>query len=270
MLSGESGLPTLKETLQRIAKSKGIALSDVTQLFLSEWLPRFDNLQNLASIDLALQDTGAKVLIVDPTYFCMRGENAGNLFSQGEALRGITEVCRNYHASLVLVHHTRKRSKNQSVYSNPDLDNLSWSGFAEMSRQWLLLERREEYIPGTGSHKLLLDAGGAFNQGSRWALDIEEGTDSSNRCWNVKVFSPEEARTEKKSDSIRQRILDAASDFPGAETKTAIFTVARLRSDAATKIVFDALVAEGRLVPCKVTKNGASYNGFTLMTEKVQ
>ena len=111
MLSGESGLPTLKETLQRIAKSKGIALSDVTQLFLSEWLPRFDNLQNLASIDLALQDTGAKVLIVDPTYFCMRGENAGNLFSQGKACRGITEVCRNYHASLVLVHHTRKRSE---------------------------------------------------------------------------------------------------------------------------------------------------------------
>ena len=251
-------------------QGQGYSLSDVTQLYLSEWLPRFDSLQNLASIDLALQDTDAKVLIVDPTYFCMKGENAGNLFSQGEALRGIKDVCQKYGASLVLIHHTRKCSKNQSVYSNPDLDNLSWSGFAEMSRQWLLLERREEYIPGTGSHRLLLDAGGAYNQGSRWAIDIEEGTDPKNRTWDVRVFPPDEAQAEKKTDSVRQRILDAASDFPGAETKTAIFTVARLRSDAATKIVFDALVAEGRLVPCKVTKNGASYNGFTLMTEKVQ
>ena len=124
LLSGESGLGTLKETLRRICKSKGIRLPDVEGLFLSEWMPRFDSDQNLASLDLTLQETKSEVLIIDPTYFCMRGDNAGNLFSQGESLRGIKELCQGHGVSLVLVHHSRKRSKNDSVYGPPELDNL--------------------------------------------------------------------------------------------------------------------------------------------------
>jgi len=57
-------------------------------------------------------------------------------------------------------------------------------------------------------------------------------------------------------------LLKAAREFPAGETKTALFTVAGLKSDAATRIVFDALVGEKVLTPTKVLKNGGNYDGF--------
>ena len=111
MLSGESGQATLKETLLRICKAKGLSHSDITKLRLSEWLPRFDSIHNLASLELAFQETAAEMLFVDPLYFCMSGENAGNLFSLGTALKPIKELRLKHGVSLVLIHHTCKREE---------------------------------------------------------------------------------------------------------------------------------------------------------------
>ena len=105
-----------------------------------------------------------------------------------------------------------------------DLDDLSWVGWAEFSRQWILLSRREAYIPGTGEHRLWFDLGGSAGQQSRWALDVEEGTDCDDRHWNVELLSAEDAKREKKCSNIRERILEAASNFPDGETKTVLET----------------------------------------------
>ena len=265
MLSGESGEGTLKETFRRICKTKGTNFSKIKNLWLSsEWLPRFNRLEDLATLELFLQETKAELLIVDPTYFCMDGAGAGNIFIQGETLRPIKEICQKYGVSLVLVHHMRKRSKGDSVYGNPDLDNLAWAGFAEFSRQWILLERREAYEPGTGIHKLLMDVGGSVGHQARWAVDIDEGTDYENRLWNVTIQSPDAARKKKKAGTDRDRILAALSQFPQGNTKSCICTLAGLHSDTITKIILDALVDEGLVVSCKVTKNGVGYDGYKL------
>ena len=84
------------------------------------------------------------------------------------------------------------------------------------------------------------------------------------RHWKVLLSTPDEARAEKKANSIRQRLLDAAREFPGGETKTIILETAKLKSDVTTRTVFDALVAEELLVPHKVKKNAATYDGFRL------
>ncbi len=51
MLSGESGFAVLKESLQRICKSMGIALADVKNFHLSEWLPSLDNPRDLSMLE---------------------------------------------------------------------------------------------------------------------------------------------------------------------------------------------------------------------------
>jgi len=266
VLSGESGMATLQETARRICKSIGIVLSRVTDLFWSDFLPTFDDPRHLDALERMVKETGCEVLIVDPAYLCMPGTDAGNLFIMGSLLRRVSEICQRHAVGLVLAHHMRKQSKarNQSNYAQPELDDMAWSGFAEFARQWLLIGRREEFVPGSGEHRLWLSIGGSAGHSALWAVDIDEGVSGEPRHWEVSLSSPTDARTEKKARSIRQRLLDAAREFPNGETKTRIFNAAKLKSDIASQSVFEALVDEGLLVPHEVPKNGVRYDGFRL------
>lgn len=264
MLSGESGLSVLQESARRICRSKGVCLPDIDGLFWSEWLPRLDNAKHLEMLKQAIQETGAEVLFLDPCYLAMPGADAGNLFLQGERLRSIAEICQEHAVCPILLHHLRKRAKGDHSFDPPELDELSWSGFSEFARQWWLLGRREPYEGGSGSHKLWLSIGGSAGHSALWAVDVEEGIAGAPRRWEVSLSRPEEARAVKKENTIRQRILDAAREFTGGETKTGILTVAKVKSDPAVRAIFDSLVNEGLLIPCKVKKGAAGYDGFRL------
>jgi hypothetical protein len=78
------------------------------------------------------------------------------------------------------------------------------------------------------------------------------------------MSTPSQARAEQKAETIRERIIKAASEFPGGETKTTIFAAGKLKWDSATRAVFESLVADGTLAACQVRKGSASYDGFVL------
>ena len=119
-------------------------------------------------------------------------------------------------------------------------------------------------MQGSGSHKVWLSIGGSVGHSALWAVNVEEGVSGLPRVWNVELQSPSTARAEKKSNSIRDRLLDAMKNLPAGDTKTAIFTVAGLRSDAANRSVFDTLVEEKILVECQVKKKNVGYNAYRL------
>ena len=267
ILSGESGLATLQETARRVCESKGVQLSSIDNLNWSDFLPRFNNRKHLNAVEAMVKQKKCEVVIVDPAYLCMPGADAGNVQSQGTLLRNINEVCHRNGAGIVIAHHTKKTSQRQNDHQPPELDDLSWSGFPEFARQWLLISRREDYQPGSGEHELWLSIGGSAGHSSLWAVDVDEGVSGMPRHWNVVFSTPSEARTEKKVTSVRQKILYAMEQFPKGECKSKILKAAKVRSDDEAQQHLDALVKDNKLALCQVKKkNGATYEGYMLAT----
>ena len=157
IMTGESGLATVQETCRRICAAAGYRLGDIDRLFFSEDLPRFGDLNHEDALRKFIMADALEVLVIDPAYMCMPGGDAGNLFAQGELLRGMTKVCEETGCTMILAHHTRKTKVDP--FAPPELEDIAWAGFQEFARQWLLVGRREQYEPGTRRASLVAVCG---------------------------------------------------------------------------------------------------------------
>jgi hypothetical protein len=287
-ISGESGGRTLAETLSRVCDSKNIAgdpleLRYIEKFILSMKMPQIDAPAHMVELSRWLKAHGVQVLLLDPAYLCMDGSDAGNLMVQGAKLRRVAEVCSDASVTLILAHHTKKNTGRDS-FDCPELEDISWSGFAEFARQWLLLGRRERYEPGTGSHRLWLNYGGSAGHSGLWGLDIEEGipSDDGGRRWEVDVLTAGEARdaatrdkerakaqlTEDRDNECRRRLLEAIK--VGPETATQLRAMAAVNNSEFARSI-TCLRKDGLIGTCQIPKgNGQTYEGYQAITQNTQ
>lgn len=221
-LSGESGDAVIEETFRRVCAARGVDPASLNVL-LGFDLPQLANPADVAALVEGLKKHAVDALEIDPAYLCLlaglegKAINPANLFEIGAHILGVLRACLSAGCTPILIHHTRKNL--QKPFDPLDLEELAFSGFQEASRQWLLLNRRERYEPGTGTHKLWLSVGGSAGQGGEWALDIYEGTGNASegrREWRVTLEGARQnrevtaaAREAKKKKDEETRVLNA-------------------------------------------------------------
>ncbi|MDA7980211.1 MAG: AAA family ATPase [Pirellulales bacterium] len=278
LMSGESGLATLKESAQRIAKSMGTSLGECSRLYWADKLPQLDDPAHLEALRKLIRRLDIEVLAIDPAYLCIPGADAGNLMIIGAILRGISEMCQEEGVTLILAHHTKKGLADP--YSPPELEDIAWAGFQEYARQWGIVSRRHKYEPGTGSHKLWWSVGGSAGHSLLRALDIEEGAydGHSPRIWDARVMTVDEVREmeqEQETEAVdmreqtqreknQQRILEALAKLSRGTEKD-IRNTAGLSGQKFAPVWVD-LLATGDILPDgQITKaNKQRYDAYRL------
>jgi hypothetical protein len=282
VMTGESGLAIIKDTLTRICRAQKIDPTKVTNLVISDKIPRLSNPVYLKAIRQLFTKYKPDVLAVDPAYLALDGTDASNVMIFGQQLRAISELCQEMGVALLLCHHTKKGSGLD--FQPLQLTDAAWAGFAEHCRQWLLVNHRESYDHATGTFRLWLSSGGSAGHGGLWAVDVRQGciSDPGGRVWDVTVQSADEAKSAianrreqvqaaknaKQMDADRQVVLAAAVKLNGPDTKNALrdrVSCGHRRFDVA----FASLVADGTLQPAVVVKaNGQKYDGWSVQNDE--
>jgi|GEM_PF-1700363 len=286
LVSGESGQATIQETARRVAHSKPwMNLADYENAFWCFDLPKLGQADTAKTIITYIEKHALEVLILDPAYLCMPlGDSAANLFLVGVMLSDLTKVTAETGTSIILCHHTKKNGAG-SAFDPPELDNIAWSGFQEWTRQWLLLGRRAAYNPeNNGHHELWLSAGGSAGHSGLWAVNVDEGSrqDQGGRRWDVSVSKAstaiaeaieqidarKELRLSERESKRLQKDIDKLkatyTRFPDGETAKTIREAAGLSGQKFAPANL-ALIDDGIVEPCVITKNHRSETAFRLV-----
>ena len=259
VFTGESGLPTIRDTLYRIARRRrNVDLATIDNLIVSDRIPRLSKENHLDAIRQIICERKLELLAVDPAYLALDGSEASNVMSFGQQLHCVSELCQKHGVALLLCHHTKKGSGSDCLPLQ--LTDIAWAGFAEHCRQWILVNHRQRYEPGSGLHHLWLTIGGSAGQGGRWAVDVNEGhlTDPGGRRWKVTVATPDEAmlaaankRTEQDTEKIIQAMTALQKSRPEGNSKTSIRDKSKLKGQRFTDAL-DLLLENGKIVECLI------------------
>jgi len=277
VMSGESGLPVIRETLLRIVSAAGYTADHLGNLIVTDQLPKFGQADHAEAMRRFILDNELQVVIIDPAFMAMAGaaQDAGNLFAQGELLRSMNEVFAELGATLILCHHAKKGNSGSDAYAPPELTNVAWSGFCEWARQWIMLGRRERYEPGTGIHRLWLSVGGSAGHSGSWALDIDEGPyvdATAPRKWNVELTRPEDARqaVDDRREQARETKAREQAERDKEKVVRAMAQLERLHPEGNSPSVIrdrsylkglrftaalEAVVEEGHAIPVEVLRS---------------
>ena len=200
--NAEGGTRRLQSMARKLAANQGVQLRDVDSLLWYTSVPTLKRVDHVHAFKQAIERDRLDVVFIDPAYFALRGnaDKASNYFAMGEILSIITEVS---HAmkvtTLVTTHNKRSPAREFSI---PELEDISYPGFAEWARQWVLLGHRKPWDADKHRAWLWMSVGGYEHSGD-YALDVDEGERFEQ--WSVRVEATGEAREQNAQQKADQR-----------------------------------------------------------------
>ena len=284
--SGEGGLGVIQDTLRRIGEALNINIAGIENLLVTDRVPRLDSAVHLEVVKGYVEEHRPEVVFVDPLYLAMSGADTTNVFSMGQRLRTLNELCMPKGVTPVLLHHLRKNRFDN--FAPAGLDDLSMAGFAEYAGQWVLLSRRQAYDADDPTHRLWVSFGGRAGHGSAWGLDVFEGTidDVDGRIWQTDLRRQDEVRAEAHGRQAQKRIEKEkakSAEFEALASRAYAWMVGRPDGvtkrkikaflqvgDSKTEQVVLYLEESGTIEPCKVevsnNKSTRLVDGFRAVT----
>lgn len=261
ILTGESGGAAIQKRARTLSRVYG-AIADDDFFSISQSLPKFQSDKDLALLGALFASHKTQVAIIDPLYMCMGGAEASNIQSQGELLWAISDCCRANGVTLVVAHHVTKAAA-KSLNRVLGLEDLTQAGFDAWARQWWMISRREEFVRGSGKHKLLVGVGNSSSHSAEWAIDIDEGT-RDRPCWEVAITDASDVRA---VDAAKRRQDKVDADIAAVEavlstgplSASAICKAAGINSDRWRQYTFPTL-KERDLITSDSVKRG--YHQF--------
>ncbi len=221
-ISGESGGAALWRIAVRICEARGVKLADLgDRLHVECSVPPLWRVETRLILGDLIRSLRAELVIVDPVYLTLADEpeSAKNLFAMGAQLGPLDSTCRGAGAQLLLCHHT---NSNLRIGETPELKHIAYAGFQQFARQWIGLNRLEEY-EHDGKHELVMVAGGSAGHGGRWHVAIDEGAledDFGGRRWDVTVTAAANHKQQKRRE--REKEKEAAKTDQQREDEAAV------------------------------------------------
>ncbi len=247
VMTGESGGTTVKETVERICREKGITLNCIQDwLYLTDSLPMLYQPDSMNKLRECIQKLKPRVLILDPAYKMMKGDQGGNLFVMGGQLNELSDLG----CTPIVNHHVNKEAR--SSYKPLGLEAPSFTGFAEYFRQWILINRREAYRTGSGNHKIWFTYGGSAGQSGNLKVDLDEGPNSAleGRDYRLSVepcnggATSDELKQSKqmaRSERDYERLKNVLKEYPSGLSQTRISSALGMSPQAGKKLLENAL-----------------------------
>ncbi|WP_158265198.1 AAA family ATPase [Blastopirellula marina] len=171
-----------------------------------------------------------------------------------QLLQQIIQACRQAGATPILCCPTRKSLPAREM----TFADLEAAGCQPLARQWLLVNRRAAYEPGSGQHQLWLTFGGDAGHEGVIGVDIDEGrlTDPGGKRWQVALRSADQLRREaerRQAEQVLQtrcaKIRRALGDLPPSEASKSQVRARAGMNSPRFAAAWDQLVAAGEIAP---------------------
>lgn len=281
-LSAESGMAAIRCTARRICKSRGLRLSELPISF-GDWVPFAKDKLQLAGLRYHLNRHQPQVAFIDPVYQVLDGEDQASVGKMGQQLALVCDQVREFMATPVLIHHATRTSTRVINRQPLEISDLTGAGVAEYFRQWILINRREQWTAGN-AHELWLSSGGSAGHASQWALSIDERREDDRPTdWVVELLDSQEVERKKvdAADDAKERKARATVEKHcqavkkawrgrGKETLTrnAIASASGLNDANCSKALGHLIViGEVEFIEGSVQKRNGSFDGYRLKSD---
>jgi hypothetical protein len=251
-ISAESGKAALRETCRRILAAKELtAWEEDIPLHWCFQSPQLANASHLGGLERKLEELRPGVLLLDPAYLIILGglrDGQSNLAAVGACMSNVQQLCEQYGCTLIVLHHCLKTVARQIQTFTPlQLSDMHGAGFAEFTRQWILLTRVSPFIPRKYCHELHMSVGGSAGHSGEWQIFVDEGGEVANplhdRVWKVSVASTDSRYISRSraEDETAVKLLLSTSPRPLSKTeiRDALAWKAKRVADVLTSLLID-------------------------------
>jgi hypothetical protein len=258
---GEGGRIPYTRNMVRIARAMGLRFADLP-IFSSFDVAPIGTARFLDSLERDLDETGARLFILDPLYsFHGAKTDSANLHQEGALLNAALRPCQERGVTFLICNHFNKGG------SGGGLSRITMAGGGEWCDSWLLIDHRETPDVAAGKFQLKLDLGSRQWGGSTWHLDLhigrfdeDTGEHDGDITWHVRraTGTATSGSPGDKDIDTRQAILGVLADRPGA-TKTDVFSLVKGNRERFHKAFND--LADRRAIAHDQTGKSAGKTG---------